>query len=59
METKSKEGVELLCTNINEKCSQLLEANIQKPRNPRIVIYNIPEEVNAEKCGRDNNNPKP
>ena len=48
METKSKEDIELLCTNINDKCSQLLEANIQKPRNPRIVIYNIPEELNVE-----------
>jgi len=48
METKSKEDIELLCTNINDKRSQLLEANIQKPRNPRNVIYNIPEEVNAE-----------
>ena len=50
METKSKENIELLCTNINKKCSHLLEANIQKPRNPRIVIYSIPEEVNAEKA---------
>ena len=48
METKSKEDIELLCTNINDKCSQLLDAKVQKPRNPRIVIYNIPEEVNAE-----------
>jgi hypothetical protein len=46
-ETKSKEDIELLCTNMNHKCSQLLEANTQKPRNPRFVIY-IPEEVNAE-----------
>lgn len=48
METKSKEDIEMLCTNINDKCSQLLQANVQKPRNPRIVIYNIPEEVNVE-----------
>jgi hypothetical protein len=48
METKSKEDIERLCTNINDNCSQLLEANIQKPRNPRLVIYNIPEEVNPE-----------
>jgi len=48
METKSKEDIEMLCTNINDKCSQLLEANVQKPRNPRIVIYNILEEVNVE-----------
>jgi hypothetical protein len=48
METKSKEDLEMLHANINDKCSQLLEANIQKPRNPKLVIYNIPEEVNAE-----------
>jgi hypothetical protein len=48
METKSKEDLELLYMNINDKCSQLLEANIQKPRNLKLVIYNIPEEVNAE-----------
>jgi len=48
MENKSKEDIELLCTNINDKCSQLLEGNIQKPRNPRIVIYNISEELNVE-----------
>jgi hypothetical protein len=48
METKSKEDIELLCTNINDKCSHLLDANIQKPRNPRLVIYKIPEEINME-----------
>jgi hypothetical protein len=48
IETKSKEDMELLCTNINDKCNQILEANIQKPRNPTLVIYNIPEEVNME-----------
>jgi hypothetical protein len=47
MEAKSKEDRELLYTNINDKCSQHV-ANIQKPRNPKLVIYNIPEEVNAE-----------
>jgi hypothetical protein len=48
VETNSKEDFELLNANINDKCSQLLEANIQKPRKPNLVIYNIPEEVNAE-----------
>jgi len=47
METQNKNEIELLCSNINDKCSQLLEAKIQKPRNPRIVIYNIPEEVDT------------
>ena len=48
METKSKEDLELLCTKINEKCRQILEANKQKLRNPKLVIYNIPEEFNTD-----------
>ena len=44
----SKEEIELLCANINDKCRQLLKANIQKPRKPKLVIYDIAEEVNAE-----------
>jgi len=43
VETKSKEDLEILYTNINDKCRQLLEANKQIPRNPKLVIYNIPE----------------
>jgi hypothetical protein len=48
METKSKEEIKLLHSDINEKCSQLLEVNVQKPRNPKLVIYNITEEVTVE-----------
>ena len=57
LETKSKEEIELLHTNINDKCCQLLEANIQELRNPNIVIYNVPEEVtieNAEEISTQN-----
>jgi hypothetical protein len=39
LETKSKGERDLLHTNINDKCSQLLEANIQKLRNPRIPSH--------------------
>ena len=38
MEIKSKEEIELLHADITEKCSQLLEVNIQKPRNPKLVV---------------------
>jgi hypothetical protein len=48
LETKSKEEMEILHTNINDKCSQLLEAHIQKLRNPNIIIYNVPEEVTVD-----------
>jgi len=47
METKSKEEI-VLHADITEKCSQLLEVNVQKPRNPKLVVYNIPEEVTIE-----------
>ena len=48
MGTKSKEELQLLHVDINEKCSQLLEVNVHKPRNPKLVVYNIPEEVTVE-----------
>jgi hypothetical protein len=51
LETKSKEELELLHSNIKDNCSQQLEANIQKLRNPNIVIYNIPEDVTIESAG--------
>jgi hypothetical protein len=51
LEIKSKEELKVLHTNIKDKCSQLLEANSQKLRNPNIIINNIPEEVTTESAG--------
>jgi len=45
---RSTEEIELLYADINEKCSQLFEVNIQKPRKPELVIYNILEELTVE-----------
>jgi len=39
MEMKSKEEIELLHADITEICSQLLEVNVQKPRNAKLVGY--------------------
>jgi hypothetical protein len=36
METKSKEDLKLLYTILKDKCSQLLEANIQKTKKSEI-----------------------
>jgi hypothetical protein len=38
LETKRKDELELLHTHIQNKCIQLLETNIQKLRNPTILI---------------------
>jgi len=44
IETKSKEELEALQKNINDKCEGKPKANIFKLRNPRLVII-IPEEI--------------
>jgi hypothetical protein len=38
LETKSKDKLELLHTNFQNKCTQVLETKIQKLRNPTILI---------------------
>jgi hypothetical protein len=45
IETGSSEEIETLTKDINDKCGDKLEVNIHKLRNPRLVIYNIPEDI--------------
>jgi hypothetical protein len=47
IETGSKEEVEKLTKDINEKCGQSLQAQVHRRRNPRLVIYNIPEDIST------------
>lgn len=51
LETKSNEELYLLHTNITNHCSQVLEVNIQKLRNSKIVTYNIRKVVTIEYAG--------
>ena len=46
--TGSKEEAEILTRNIRDKCGEKLEAKVQKPRDPRLKIRNIPEEISIE-----------
>ena len=48
IETGSKEEVMMLKKNINEKCGGKLDVNVNRLRNPRLVIYNIPENISIE-----------
>ena len=48
VETKSKEEIELLHSNINDKRSQHLESNIQTLRKPNLIIFNVPYDVTTE-----------
>ena len=46
----SKEEIERISKSITEKCGKELEAKVQELRNPRLVIYNIPEDITLEKA---------
>lgn len=45
IEAGSKEDIDRLTKDIYEKCGDKLEVSVQKLRNPRLVIYNIPEDI--------------
>jgi hypothetical protein len=48
IETNTKEKLEMLGKDINEKCGDKLEAHIHKLRNPRLVIINVPEDITTD-----------
>jgi hypothetical protein len=48
IETSSKNEIETLGEKIGEKCGEELEVNIQKLRNPRLVLLNIPDDITVE-----------
>ena len=46
--------MELLEEGIRERCGEELETNVQKPRKPRLVILNIPNEINMDNAEETN-----
>ena len=52
IEAGSKEGIEKISTSITEKCGKGLKPKVQELRNPRLVIYNIPEDITLENAKR-------
>ncbi|KAJ4438366.1 hypothetical protein ANN_14308 [Periplaneta americana] len=48
IETQNRVETETICKNINEKCGIELEANTKKLRKPRLIIFNVPEELTIE-----------
>jgi len=47
IETNTKEKIEVLEKHINAKCWWDSEANIHKLRNPRQVIFRIPDDIST------------
>ena len=52
IEAETKEEIETLHSQIRNKCGEQLEASIQKRRNPRLVVYNIPDSLTTENAER-------
>jgi len=48
IEADSKEELEILNSQIHDKCGSQLEINIQKRRNSRLIIYKVPEALTTE-----------
>ena len=48
IEADSKEETETLNSQIRDTCGDQLEINVQKRRNPRLIIYNLPDVVSLE-----------
>ena len=45
IETNSIQEAETLTRNIRDRFGEKLEANVQRPSNPRLKIHNIPEDI--------------
>ena len=47
-EARNKEDIDTLSKDINEKCGDKLTVTVQTLRNPRLVMYDIPEDVTTQ-----------
>jgi hypothetical protein len=45
IEAGNREDIETLTKGIHEKCGVKLEVIVHRLRNPRLVIYNVPEDI--------------
>jgi hypothetical protein len=48
IEADTEEEITALQEQIKHKCGDKLETQVQKPRKPRMIIYNIPEEITMD-----------
>lgn len=48
IESANKTEADIICKNINDKCGGEVEANITKLRNPKIIIFNVSEEITVD-----------
>ncbi|PSN57875.1 hypothetical protein C0J52_05669, partial [Blattella germanica] len=47
-ERPPKHTIDVICNTINTKCGEELETKASKLRSPKIIIFNVPEEINTD-----------
>jgi hypothetical protein len=48
IEARNKEDIDILSKDINEKCGDKLSVTVQTLRNPRLFMYDIPEDITTQ-----------
>jgi len=48
IDSDSKEAIQILSSQVHVKCGIQLEINIHNRRNPREILYNIPDALTTE-----------
>lgn len=48
IESSSRNEIEVLSSNIISKCGEEVEVNIPKLRRPRLIMYNIPDDITID-----------
>lgn len=48
IESRKKEDIEVLSREIENQCSQQIEVNIPKLRNPNVIIFNVPDDISVD-----------
>jgi len=53
IESDKKSELKEVCKKINEVCGEELESYMAAIKNPRIIVFNVPEDITAENAAKD------
>jgi len=48
IESEKKSELEEVCKKINEVCGEELECYMPTLKNPRVIVFNVPEDITLE-----------
>ena len=52
IKSEKKSKLEEVCKKINEVCGEELESYMPKLKNPRIIVFNVPEDITLENAAQ-------